>query len=66
MHFEIAKDIYEHKYQDSVSYDQYLGQVEHGLDLLGHNRNHMDVEELQDMNMALEYNKEIMLKLLME
>jgi hypothetical protein len=65
MQFEIAKDIYEHKYQDSVSYDQYLGQVEHGLDLLGSDQGGMDVEELHDMNLALEYNMEVIMKHLM-
>ena len=34
MELEITRDIYDHKYRGEVSYDAYLGQVEHGLDLL--------------------------------
>ena len=65
MELEITKDIYEHKYQDKVSYDNYLEHVEHGLELLEHHSGATDVTELEDMNMALEYNMEVMLKHLM-
>jgi hypothetical protein len=65
MELEITRDIYDHKYRGEVSYDAYLGQVEHGLDLLNSNSTAPGVNELEDMNKALEYNMEIMLKHLM-
>lgn len=65
MELEITKGIYEHKYQEKVSYDNYLEHVEHGLELLDTHTGVSDVNELQDMNMALEYNMEVMLKHLM-
>ena len=65
MELEITKDIYEHKYQEKVSYDNYLEHVEHGLELLDNHTGVSDVNELHDMNMALEYNMEVMLKHLM-
>ncbi|MBL7717669.1 MAG: hypothetical protein JNL72_02435 [Flavipsychrobacter sp.] len=65
MQFEIAKDIYEHKYQDRVSLDNYLEHVEHGLNLLENQSGSTDIQELEDMNLALEYNMEVMLKHLM-
>jgi hypothetical protein len=66
MELEITKGIYEHRYQDKVSYDNYLEHVEHGLELLNnHNSNNSELAELADMNLALEYNMEVMLKHLM-
>lgn len=65
MELDIAKDIYDHKYRDQVSYDAYLGQVEHGLDLLSDHSCAHDLHELEDMNKAMEYNMEVMLKHLM-
>ena len=65
MLLEITKDIYEHKYQDAVSYNNYLEHVEHGLELLNNRTSGAEVEELEDMNKALEYNIEVMLKHLM-
>lgn len=65
MEHNITRDIYDHKYADQVSYDAYVGQVEHGLDLLNTNTSAHDLNELEDMNKALEYNMEVMLKHLM-
>jgi hypothetical protein len=65
MELDITRDIYEHKYAGQQSYDTYLHQVEHGLDLLGGDPTAPDLDELQDMNKALEYNMELMLKHLM-
>lgn len=65
MLLEITKNIYEHKYQDALSYNNYLEHVEHGFQLLNHHTTGAEVEELEDMNKALEYNMEVMLKHLM-
>lgn len=65
MELEIAKGIYEHKYQNALSYNNYLEHVEHGLQLLDIHNSSAAVEELEDMNKALEYNMEVMLKHLM-
>lgn len=65
MQLEITKNIYEHKYQDALSYNNYLEHVEHGLQLLDNHASSAEVAELEDMNKALEYNIEVMLKHLM-
>jgi len=65
MLLDITKNIYEHKYQDALSYNNYLEHVEHGLQLLDNHISGTEVEELEDMNKALEYNIEVMLKHLM-
>lgn len=66
MELEITKDIYEHKYQHRVSYDNYLEHVEHGLVLLNkYASDSPQLSELEDINLALEYNMEVMLKHLM-
>jgi len=63
MVLDVARSIYEAKYKEDVKLEQYLSYLQNGINLLASNalarsKSH---RELTEMNLALEYNMELML-----
>ncbi len=73
MNIEVAKEIYELRYQKEMSFDDFTQVLEQGLKLLNENpcvdkvfmSRFYKVDDLKCVNIALEYNEELMVKLLM-
>ena len=63
MVLDIAKSLYETKYKEDVQLDQYLSYLQNGINLLATNAltNSQSHRELTEMNLALEYNMEVLL-----
>lgn len=70
----IAKDLYKSKYSDKMTEDSFMHLLEHGLNLTSQNSNTDKLfvnifykdNDLKAVTVALEYNEEIMVRLLMQ
>lgn len=62
MVLEIAKELYEAKYKDDLQLERYLTHLQNGINLLSKNalNNTQSFKELTEMNLALEYNMQLL------
>ncbi|OJW85308.1 MAG: hypothetical protein BGO69_06735 [Bacteroidetes bacterium 46-16] len=66
MNIDIVKNIYVSSFANTTAWEDFLNQLETGLELISH-RDELPTQDLAEMkaaNIALEYNRELMLSYL--
>ncbi len=65
MKTELVKKIHEQKYSVTMTFDQYLGSLMRGLELMQNQGLYQkDIAGMESVNLALEYNMELMVNYL--
>ncbi|HTM66359.1 MAG TPA: hypothetical protein VL093_08570 [Flavipsychrobacter sp.] len=65
MNQEILQKLHEQKYQGKMSFEDYSNNLQSGLEIITTDTNKKELNQISSMNLALEYNMELMMDLLM-
>jgi hypothetical protein len=65
MNHEILQKLHSQKYQGQMSFEDYSNTLQSGLDMISTDINRKELGQISAMNLALEYNMEVMMDLLL-
>jgi hypothetical protein len=65
MNQEILQKLHEQKYQGKMSFEDYSNNLQSGLEIITTDTNKKELNQISSMNLALEYNMELMMNILM-
>ena len=65
MNQEILQKLHEQKYQGKMSFEDYSNNLQSGLELISTDTSRKELQQISAMNLALEYNMEVMMDLLL-
>jgi hypothetical protein len=66
MNHEILQKLHEQKYQGKMSFEDYTHNLQSGLEMISSDTNRKELNQISSMNLALEYNMELMMDLLLK
>jgi hypothetical protein len=65
MNQEILQKLHEQKYEGKMSFEDYSNNLQSGLEMITADTNRKELNQISSMNLALEYNMELMIDLLL-
>jgi hypothetical protein len=65
MNQEILQKLHEQKYEGKMSFEDYSNNLQSGLEMITADTNRKELNQISSMNLALEYNMELMMDLLL-